>query len=288
MTTTTESPPAATEAPATEAPATRSRRPPKHRPPTHRRRRHRRPSRRPPRRRRPVTRLPSRSPSSPSSRSSSSPPWRTPPRPTSTANEGIEIEYFSCASPADVDCQIAQIEDAVVKGFDAMVITPMGNDVIPALDAAADSGLGGRARRQRPRRLHEEDRGRRDRQRRRRPARRRVPQVGPQGGRHDRVDGRRPRRARTRRAHPGRPGCTRGHRRRGHHRRCRDQVRLRPGSHGGRGPAHPGARPDRDLLGLRRSGDRRRQGRQGSGQAGAWSSATTGCRPPPRRSSTAT
>jgi simple sugar transport system substrate-binding protein len=57
------------------------------------------------------------------------------------ANEGIEIEYFSCASPADVDCQIAQIEDAVVKGFDAMVITPMGNDVIPALDAAADSGL---------------------------------------------------------------------------------------------------------------------------------------------------
>ncbi len=57
------------------------------------------------------------------------------------ANEGIEIEFFSCASPADVDCQIAQIEDAVVKGFDAMVITPMGNDVIPALDAAADSGL---------------------------------------------------------------------------------------------------------------------------------------------------
>jgi simple sugar transport system substrate-binding protein len=29
----------------------------------------------------------------------------------------------------------------VVKGFDAMVITPMGNEVIPALDAAADSGL---------------------------------------------------------------------------------------------------------------------------------------------------
>ena len=57
------------------------------------------------------------------------------------ANEGIEIEFFSCASPSDVDCQIAQIEDAVVKGFDAMVITPMGNEVIPALDAAADSGL---------------------------------------------------------------------------------------------------------------------------------------------------
>jgi ABC-type sugar transport system substrate-binding protein len=57
------------------------------------------------------------------------------------ANEGIEIEYFSCASPADVDCQIAQIEDTVVQDFDAMVITPMGNDVIPALDAAADQGL---------------------------------------------------------------------------------------------------------------------------------------------------
>jgi len=57
------------------------------------------------------------------------------------ANEGIDVEYFSCASPADVDCQISQIEDAVVKGFDAMVITPMGTDVIPALDAAADSGL---------------------------------------------------------------------------------------------------------------------------------------------------
>ena len=98
------------------------------------------------------------------------------------ANEGIEIEFFSCASPADVDCQIAQIEDAVVKGFDAMVITPMGNDVIPALDAAADSGLGDRARRQRPRRLHQEDGGRGDRQRGRWAARRRVLEVGPQGG----------------------------------------------------------------------------------------------------------
>ena len=57
------------------------------------------------------------------------------------ANEGVEIEYFSCQSPADVDCQIAQIEDAAVQGFDAIVITPMGNDVIPALDAAADGGV---------------------------------------------------------------------------------------------------------------------------------------------------
>lgn len=57
------------------------------------------------------------------------------------ANEGISIEYFSCQSPSDTDCQIAQIEDAVTKGFDAIVITPMGVEVIPALDAAADSGL---------------------------------------------------------------------------------------------------------------------------------------------------
>ena len=56
-------------------------------------------------------------------------------------NEGVEIEYYSCQSPSDVDCQIAQIEDAVVKGFDAMVITPMGTEVIPAMDAAVDDGM---------------------------------------------------------------------------------------------------------------------------------------------------
>lgn len=57
------------------------------------------------------------------------------------ANPGIAIEYFSCQTPSDIDCQIAQIEDSVTKGFDAIVITPMGVEVIPALDAAADSGL---------------------------------------------------------------------------------------------------------------------------------------------------
>ena len=98
-------------------------------------------------------------------------------------------------------------------------------------------------------------------------SRRRVPQVGAQGGRHDRPDGRRARRACTRRPHPGRQGRARGHRRRGHHRRRRDQVRLGAGRHGGRGPADPRAEPHRDLLGLRRPGDRRCQGRQGPGQA---------------------
>jgi ABC-type sugar transport system substrate-binding protein len=57
------------------------------------------------------------------------------------ANPGIAIEYFSCQTPSDTDCQIAQIEDSVTKGFDAIVITPMGVEVIPALDAAADGGV---------------------------------------------------------------------------------------------------------------------------------------------------
>ena len=53
----------------------------------------------------------------------------------------VEITYFSCKSPADTACQIDQIEDAVAKGFKAIVITPMGVDVIPALDAAAAKGV---------------------------------------------------------------------------------------------------------------------------------------------------
>ena len=53
----------------------------------------------------------------------------------------VDITYFSCKSPADTACQVAQIEDAVAKGFKAIVVTPMGVDVVPALDAAADKGL---------------------------------------------------------------------------------------------------------------------------------------------------
>jgi simple sugar transport system substrate-binding protein len=52
-----------------------------------------------------------------------------------------DISYFSCKSPSDVPCQTAQIQDAVAKGFQAMVITPMGPEVIPAMNAAADKGL---------------------------------------------------------------------------------------------------------------------------------------------------
>jgi simple sugar transport system substrate-binding protein len=54
---------------------------------------------------------------------------------------GVEVTYFSCKSPSDTSCQIAQIEDAVAKGFKAIVITPMGVDVVPALEAAADKGV---------------------------------------------------------------------------------------------------------------------------------------------------
>jgi simple sugar transport system substrate-binding protein len=56
-------------------------------------------------------------------------------------NPGVDITYFSCKTPSDVACQTAQIEDAVAKGFQAMVITPMGPEVIPAMDAAADKGV---------------------------------------------------------------------------------------------------------------------------------------------------
>jgi ABC-type sugar transport system substrate-binding protein len=56
-------------------------------------------------------------------------------------NSGVDISYFSCKTPADVACQTAQIEDAVTKGFQAIVITPMGPEVIPAMDAAASKGV---------------------------------------------------------------------------------------------------------------------------------------------------
>jgi ABC-type sugar transport system substrate-binding protein len=53
----------------------------------------------------------------------------------------VDITYFSCKSPTDVTCQTAQIQDAVARGFQALVITPMGPEVIPAMDAAAAKGL---------------------------------------------------------------------------------------------------------------------------------------------------
>lgn len=56
-------------------------------------------------------------------------------------NGGVDISYFSCKTPSDVACQTAQIEDAVAKGFQAIVITPMGPEVVPAMNAAADKRL---------------------------------------------------------------------------------------------------------------------------------------------------
>ena len=56
-------------------------------------------------------------------------------------NGGIEVSYFSCKTPSDVACQTAQIEDAVARKFQAIVITPMGPEVVPAMTAAADKGV---------------------------------------------------------------------------------------------------------------------------------------------------
>jgi simple sugar transport system substrate-binding protein len=56
-------------------------------------------------------------------------------------SSGVDISYFSCKTPADVLCQTAQIQDAAAKGFQAIVITPMGPEVIPAMNAAADKGV---------------------------------------------------------------------------------------------------------------------------------------------------
>jgi ribose transport system substrate-binding protein len=56
-------------------------------------------------------------------------------------HSGVDVSYFSCKTPADVACQTAQIEDAVTKGFQAIVITPMGPEVVPAMNAAADKGV---------------------------------------------------------------------------------------------------------------------------------------------------
>ncbi len=57
------------------------------------------------------------------------------------ATPGVEVTYFSCKSPTDISCQTAQIQDGVTKGFQAMVITPMGAEVIPAMQAAAAKGV---------------------------------------------------------------------------------------------------------------------------------------------------
>jgi ABC-type sugar transport system substrate-binding protein len=54
------------------------------------------------------------------------------------ATPGVEVSYFNCKTPADTACQISQIEDAVTKGFQAIVITPMGPEVIPAMTAATE------------------------------------------------------------------------------------------------------------------------------------------------------
>jgi simple sugar transport system substrate-binding protein len=58
-----------------------------------------------------------------------------------TEKGGVDISYLSCKTPSDVACQTAQIEDAVAKGQQAIVITPMGPEVVPEMNAAADKGV---------------------------------------------------------------------------------------------------------------------------------------------------
>ncbi len=194
-------------------------------------------------------------------------------------NSGIEISYFSCKTPSDVACQTAQIEDAVARKFQAIVITPMGPEVIPAMTAAADKGLkvvlvdndlddftkktavaatdnvkGGQAAGE---------------------YLKTVLKPGDTIGLMEGVRGVPALDARIQ----GVKDALDEHGRQGRHRRRGDQVRLREGRHRGRGPADPRAEPHRDLLRLRRPGDRSGQGRQGEGQAAAGH----GLRRPPRR-----
>lgn len=51
------------------------------------------------------------------------------------------LDYAAGSSSADVDSQIAAIEDAVSKGASGILITASGDAVVPALRAAAEAGL---------------------------------------------------------------------------------------------------------------------------------------------------
>ena len=126
----------ASEAPAPK-PLRRNRRPPKHpsRPAPQRRPRPRPPAPRPRRR---TNRLPSRSPSSPSS-------GRVLHRHGGRRPGYVDATRGSRSSSSHVRRRPTRLSDRQIRsrgqGIHAMVITPMGNDVIPALDAAADTGL---------------------------------------------------------------------------------------------------------------------------------------------------
>ena len=53
----------------------------------------------------------------------------------------IELTTLACKTNDDTPCQIAQIQDTVTKGAQAIVISPMGLGVTDALKKAQQAGV---------------------------------------------------------------------------------------------------------------------------------------------------
>jgi ABC-type sugar transport system substrate-binding protein len=58
------------------------------------------------------------------------------------AKTGVELTFFDAGGYANIDKQIAQIEDATQQGFDAIAIAVTSSTAtVPALEAAVDAGI---------------------------------------------------------------------------------------------------------------------------------------------------
>lgn len=55
--------------------------------------------------------------------------------------EQVTLTTLACKTNDDTPCQIAQIQDSVTKGAKAIVISPMGPGVVPALNKAVAAGV---------------------------------------------------------------------------------------------------------------------------------------------------
>jgi simple sugar transport system substrate-binding protein len=53
----------------------------------------------------------------------------------------VTLTTLACKTNDDTPCQIAQIQDSVTKGNKAIVVSPMGPGVIPALEKARQAGV---------------------------------------------------------------------------------------------------------------------------------------------------
>jgi simple sugar transport system substrate-binding protein len=53
----------------------------------------------------------------------------------------VALTTLACKTNDDTPCQIAQIQDSVTKGAKAIVVSPMGEGVIPALQKAQQAGV---------------------------------------------------------------------------------------------------------------------------------------------------